>query len=96
MDSREVAVRQPPGSQPHLNSTSLGVEVGGLGNLGGSCVGGTTATATVATTATAAAPTTIVVIVLLLLTGLLRLLLLRVLLVLFLSWRAFLPTSRGK
>jgi hypothetical protein len=55
----------PCGTQPHLNSVSLGVEVGGPHTLGSRGVGGATPSAAT-TTATIA-----VVVVILLLAGLL-------------------------
>jgi hypothetical protein len=67
----------PRGTRPHLNSADPGVEAGGPQTLGGSGVGGATATAVVAG---------VVVAVILLLGRLLWLLLLRALLVLLISW----------
>jgi hypothetical protein len=76
----------PPGTRPHLNSVSPGVEEGGTQTLGGRGVGG--ATFTVAATTTVA-----IVAFILLLAGLL--LLLRTLVGQLLSWWAFLPTGEG-
>jgi hypothetical protein len=78
----------PPGSRPHLNGASLGVEVGGPQTLGGKGVGGATPTA-----ATAAI---VVVAVILCFVGLLQLMFLRVLLLLLVSWPAFLPAGGGR
>jgi hypothetical protein len=65
VDAGGVAGRRPPGTRLHLNSVSLGVEVGGPQTLSSRGLGGATPTTTSTTAAATTAAIVVVAVVLL-------------------------------